>query len=62
MHTKKAQEFSRRLYAEGVYAVGFFYPVVPQEQARIRTQLSVTLSFDMLDEPFAAFHKIKQGL
>lgn len=56
---KKAQEFSRRLYDEGVYAVGFFYPVVPKEQARIRTQLSAALSFEMLDEAFEIFQNAR---
>jgi len=39
-NAKLAQDFSRALYEEGIYAVGFFFPVVPQGQARIRTQLS----------------------
>ena len=54
---KLAQEFSRDLY-QGVFAVGFFYPVVAKGQARIRTQLSAALSKDQLEQALAAFVKI----
>ena len=55
---KLAQQFSRDLYDEGVFAVGFFYPVVPQGQARIRTQLSAALEQVHLDRALEAFVKI----
>jgi len=46
------------LYAEGIYAVGFFFPVVPQGQARIRTQLSAAHEKHHLDKAIAAFRKV----
>ncbi|WP_374662443.1 glycine C-acetyltransferase [Inhella sp.] len=51
----KAQQLSARLLELGVYAVGFFYPVVPQGQARIRTQLSAALDREHLEKALAAF-------
>lgn len=59
---KLAQEMSRQLYAEGVYAVGFFYPVVPQGQARIRTQVSAALSENDLEQALAAFLRVGKKL
>jgi glycine C-acetyltransferase len=50
-----AQEFSRELYADGIFAVGFFFPVVPKGEARIRTQMSAALSEDDLDKAYEAF-------
>ena len=50
-----AQEFARRLLDEGIYVVGFFYPVVPQGQARIRTQMSAAHTKDDLDFAVSAF-------
>ncbi len=55
---KLAQAVSNDLYAEGVFAVGFFFPVVPQGQARIRTQLSAAHEKDHLDRAFEAFIKV----
>ncbi len=55
-----AQEFARDLYEEGVYAVGFFFPVVPKEQARIRTQLSAAHEKKHLDVAIEAFKKVGQ--
>jgi glycine C-acetyltransferase len=55
---KLSQEFSRDLYEEGIYAVGFFFPVVPQGQARIRTQLSAAHDRHHLDKALAAFVKV----
>jgi glycine C-acetyltransferase len=57
-----AQAFSRRLLEEGVYAVGFFYPVVPRGEARIRTQLSAAHSTEDLDLAVAAFEKVGREL
>jgi len=56
-NAKLAQDFSRALYDEGIYAVGFFFPVVPQSQARIRTQLSAGHELHHLDRALAAFTK-----
>ncbi|MBU6438066.1 MAG: aminotransferase class I/II-fold pyridoxal phosphate-dependent enzyme, partial [Betaproteobacteria bacterium] len=50
-----AQQLSRRLLELGVYAVGFFYPVVPQGQARIRTQMSAVHERHHLEQAVAAF-------
>ncbi len=55
---KLAQEFARDLFAEGVYAVGFFFPVVPKGQARIRTQLSAAHEKHHLDAALQAFRKV----
>jgi glycine C-acetyltransferase len=57
---KLAQDFARDLFAEGVYAVGFFFPVVPKGQARIRTQLSAAHDKHHLDTAIAAFKKVGQ--
>ncbi|HET9554487.1 MAG TPA: glycine C-acetyltransferase [Anaeromyxobacteraceae bacterium] len=59
---KVAQEFARRLYDEGVYAVGFFFPVVPKGQARIRTQVSAAHSRDDLAQAAAAFGRVGRAL
>jgi glycine C-acetyltransferase len=59
---KLAQEFAARLMDEGVYAIGFFFPVVPQGQARIRTQMSAAHSRDDLDLAVAAFAKVGRAL
>jgi glycine C-acetyltransferase len=57
-NAKLAQDFARDLYAEGIYVVGFFFPVVAQGQARIRTQISADHEFAHLDKAVAAFTKI----
>jgi glycine C-acetyltransferase len=59
---KLAQEFAARLMDEGVYAIGFFFPVVPKGQARIRTQMSAAHSKDDLDLAVAAFAKVGRAL
>jgi glycine C-acetyltransferase len=56
-NAKLAQDFSKALYDEGVYAMGFFFPVVPQGQARIRTQLSAGHETHHLDKALDAFVK-----
>ena len=53
-----AQDFSRDLYYEGIYAIGFFFPVVGKGQARIRTQISADHNKGHLDKAIAAFTKI----
>ncbi len=55
---KLAQDFARDLFGEGVYAIGFFFPVVPKGQARIRTQLSAAHDKHHLDTAIAAFKKV----
>ena len=57
-----AQKFAQRLLEEGIYAIGFFFPVVPQGQARIRTQLSAAHTREHLDRAIAAFVKIGREL
>lgn len=57
-NAKLAQDFARDLFAEGVYAVGFFFPVVPKGAARIRTQLSAAHDKSHLDFAGAAFKKV----
>ena len=51
----KAQQLSARLLELGVYAVGFFYPVVPKEQARVRVQISAVHEREHLERAVAAF-------
>jgi glycine C-acetyltransferase len=57
-NAKLSQDVSRALYDEGVYAVGFFFPVVPQGQARIRTQISAAHETRHLDKALDAFTKV----
>jgi len=53
-----AQNISRDLYEEGVYAIGFFFPVVPNGKARIRTQISAGHEIEHLDKALEAFIKV----
>ena len=57
-----SQTFANELLNEGVYAIGFFYPVVAKGQARIRTQVSAAHSKDDLDKAIAAFVKVGKKL
>jgi glycine C-acetyltransferase len=57
-----SQNFADRLLAEGIYVIGFFYPVVPQGQARIRVQLSAAHTQAHLDKAIAAFTKVGNEL
>jgi len=57
-NAKLSQDVSRDLYAEGIYAIGFFFPVVPNGQARIRTQISAGHEIHHLDKALAAFKKV----
>ena len=57
-----AQKFAERLLEEGIYAIGFFFPVVPQGQARIRTQMSAAHTREHLDRAIDAFIRIGREL
>jgi glycine C-acetyltransferase len=57
-----AQQFANLLQQEGIYVTGFFYPVVPQGQARIRTQISAGHTQAQLEHAVAAFTRIGQQL
>ncbi|MDE1185824.1 MAG: glycine C-acetyltransferase [Pantoea sp.] len=59
---KVAQEFASLLQREGIYVTGFFYPVVPKGQARIRTQISAGHTQAQLEHAVAAFTRIGQQL
>jgi glycine C-acetyltransferase len=55
---KLSQDISRDLLEEGIYVIGFYYPVVPKGQARIRVQLSAAHTKENLDKAIAAFTKV----
>jgi glycine C-acetyltransferase len=57
-----AQEMSRRLLQKGIYAIGFFFPVVPKGKARIRTQISAAHTREDLDQAIAAFAETRDEL
>lgn len=57
-----AQDMAARLFDEGVYVSGFFFPVVPRGQARIRTQMNAALTREELDRALAAFGKVGKEL
>jgi glycine C-acetyltransferase len=57
-----AQKFAARLLDEGIYVIGFFYPVVPKGQARIRVQISAAHEKEHLDRAIAAFSKVGKEL
>ena len=59
---KLSQDFANRMLEEGIYVVGFYYPVVPKEQARIRVQLSAGQEKEHLDKAIAAFIKVGKEL
>lgn len=59
---KLAQKMADELLSEGIYVIGFFYPVVPKDKARIRVQLSAAHSKENLDQAIAAFEKIGKEL
>lgn len=59
---KIAQEFAAKMLEEGIYVIGFFYPVVPQGKARIRVQLSAAHEQHHLDKAIAAFTKVGKEL
>ncbi|MFT6726116.1 MAG: glycine C-acetyltransferase [Litorivivens sp.] len=57
-----AQKFADKLLDEGIYVIGFFYPVVPKDQARIRVQLSAAHEKEHLDKAIEAFAKVGSEL
>ncbi|HBC77765.1 MAG TPA: glycine C-acetyltransferase [Bacteroidales bacterium] len=59
---KLSQQFASRLLEEGIYVIGFYYPVVPKDQARIRVQLSAAHEIAHLDKAVSAFEKIGREL
>jgi glycine C-acetyltransferase len=59
---KLSQEFAAKLLDEGIYVIGFYYPVVPKGQARIRVQLSAGHEKEHLDKAIRAFEKIGKEL
>jgi glycine C-acetyltransferase len=59
---KLSQDFAAKLLEEGIYVTGFYYPVVPKGQARIRVQLSAAHEIEHLDKAVKAFKKIGKKL
>ena len=59
---KLAQTMASKLLDEGIYVIGFFYPVVPKDKARIRVQLSAAHTKAHLDKAIGAFTKIGKEL
>lgn len=59
---KLAQNFAAKLLDEGIYVTGFFYPVVPKGQARIRVQISAAHTKEHIDKAIAAFKKVGKEL
>ena len=57
-----AQSFAAKLLEEGIYVIGFFYPVVPKSKARIRVQISAGHEIEHLDKAIAAFIKVGKEL
>ena len=61
-NAKKAKKMSSKLLEEGIYAIGFHYPVVPKDRARIRVQISSTMKKQHLDKSIEAFKKVGSQL
>lgn len=59
---KLSQDFSNKLLEEGIYVIGFFFPVVPKDLARIRVQISAGHSIEQIDKCVAAFTKVGKDL
>ena len=59
---KLSQKMSNRLLEEGVYVVGFFFPVVPRGEARIRVQISASHTISQIDKALNIFDKIGKEL
>ncbi len=61
-NAKLSQDFAAELQKEGIYVTGFYYPVVPKDQARIRVQVSAAHTHEQLDRGVAAFIKVGKSL
>jgi glycine C-acetyltransferase len=59
---KLSQVFAEKLLQEGIYVIGFFFPVVPKDQARIRVQISAAHERHHLEKAVAAFTKVGKEL
>ena len=59
---KLSQVFANKLLEEGIYVIGFYYPVVPKEKARIRVQISAGHEMEHLEKAVAAFTKVGKEL
>ena len=59
---KLSQDFAAAMLEEGIFVIGFFYPVVPKGEARIRVQISAAHTFDQIDRAIAAFAKVGKKL
>ena len=59
---KLSQDMAAALLEEGIYVIGFYYPVVPKDQARIRVQLSAGHEQEHLDRAIEAFAKVGRSL
>ena len=59
---KLAQKMAKKLFEKGVYVVGFFYPVVPEGQARIRVQISAAMSMNDIEKAVNAFEEVGKSL
>ncbi len=57
-----AQDMAAQLLEEGIYVIGFSFPVVPRGQARIRTQMSAAHTSEQIDQALAAFAKVGRKL
>jgi glycine C-acetyltransferase len=57
-----AQQMATQLLEEGIYVTGFFFPVVPKGQARIRTQMSAAHTREHLDRAIAAFTRVAKRI
>jgi glycine C-acetyltransferase len=59
---KLAGDFAQKMLAEGIYVIGFSFPVVPRGQARIRTQMSAAHTSEQMGRAIAAFEKVGRDL
>ena len=59
---KLAQKMAKKLFEKGVYVVGFFYPVVPKDQARIRVQISAAMSMNDIEKAVNSFEEVGKSL
>ncbi len=59
---KLSQKMAKMLLKEGIYVIGFFFPVVPRDKARIRVQLSAAHNKEQLDKAIIAFSKVGKEL